>query len=145
MGGTTLCRCGERYLTPGRYPWNRRGRDDKIRTCDSLTVLTWTNADRAHDELRFVAGKTGRRMILPLAVPLRRHVETLAAGDDPKQALHPRAFKSIARQGGRVASLSGQFYDLMAEAGLVPAKTHARNKAKANADGGKGRAGRRRA
>ncbi len=111
----------------------------------NLARLTWANVDLECDELRFVAAKTGRRQILPLAAPLRRHIETLAAGDNPKQPLHPRAAGILARQGGRVASLSGQFYDVMAEAGLVPVKSHERNKAKADIDGGKGRAGLRRA
>ena len=87
-----------------------------------LARLTWANVDLERDELRFVAAKTGRRQVLPLAMPLRRHLEMLPAGDDPKQPLHSRAAGILARQGDRVANLSREFYDLMAEAGLVPAR-----------------------
>ncbi len=100
--------------------------------------LTWANVDLEHDELRFKAGKTGRNMVLPLAAPLRRHLASLPAGDDPKQPLHPRAAGILHRQNGRVGSLSVQFHDLMAAAGLVPAKDHRRDREKAT--GGNGRA-----
>ena len=87
-----------------------------------LARLSWANVDLEHDELRFVAGKTGRRQVLPLATPLRRHLKTMPAGDDPQQPLHPRASGILVRQGNRVANLSREFYDLMAKAGLVPAR-----------------------
>jgi integrase len=88
-----------------------------------LAGLTWQNVDLQRGELRLVTGKTGRRMILPLAKPLRDHLERLPAGDDPKAPLHPRMAGVVARQ-GRVGNLSNQFIDLLAQAGLVKARTH---------------------
>jgi integrase len=55
-----------------------------------LAALTWANVDLERSEVRFVTGKTGRQQIIPLAQPLRKHVDTLAVGDSPRQPLHPR-------------------------------------------------------
>ena len=102
-----------------------------------ISRLTWANVDLEHDELCFIAGKTGRQMVFPLASPLRRHLTAPRAGDDPKQPLHPRAAGILARQSGRVGTLSVQFHDLMAQAGLVAAKDHRRGRNKADGDGGR--------
>lgn len=89
-----------------------------------LARLTWANVDLEQDELRFTTGKTGRRQVLPLAAPLRRHLlEVTPAGDDPKAPLHARAFGVVARE-GKTGTLSRQFGELMATVGLVAVKSH---------------------
>src|SRR5262249_15887688 len=47
-----------------------------------LARLTWANIDLQLSEIRFSTSKTGRHQIIPVAPPLRRHIEKLA-GDDP--------------------------------------------------------------
>jgi integrase len=42
-----------------------------------LALLTWSNIDLARDELRLVTRKTGKRLTIPLAQPLREHIEAL--------------------------------------------------------------------
>src|SRR5438128_3362396 len=91
-----------------------------------LARLTWQNVDLARDEIRFVSRKTGRTMIIPIAPPLRAHIEKLPAGDDPDQPLHPRAFASVEKSGG-VKTLSRQFYELLADTGLTMPKAHRRS------------------
>jgi len=88
-----------------------------------LARLTWQNVDLARDEIRFVSRKTGRTMIIPIAPPLREQIEKLPAGDEPHQPLHPRAFASVEKSGG-VNTLSRQFYELLADAGLAAQKAH---------------------
>src|SRR5438552_7115408 len=88
-----------------------------------LARLTWANVDLEHDDLRLFTSKTGRRQIIPLAPPLRRHVETLPIANHPSQPLHPRAFRSVEKS-QKVGTLSRQFYELMAKACLVSAKRH---------------------
>jgi integrase len=88
-----------------------------------LARLTWQNVDLERDEIRFVTGKTGRQMIIPIAVPLRANIETLPAGEDPRQPLHPRAFASVEKS-GKVSTLSRQFYELLSDAGLTDPKVH---------------------
>ncbi len=99
-----------------------------------LARLTWQNVDLARDEIRFVSRKTGRTMIIPIAPPLRAEIEKLPAGDDPHQPLHPRAFASVEKSGG-VKTLSRQFYDLLADAGLAQPKAHRRSESAPGRDG----------
>jgi integrase len=88
-----------------------------------LARLTWANIDLQYDELRLTTSKTGRQQIIPIAPPLRRHVETLPAGDDPSQPLHPSAFNSV-KKSQKVGTLSRQFYELMVRAGLAAPNKH---------------------
>lgn len=88
-----------------------------------IACLTWQNIDLEQNELRLVTSKTGRQQILPLASPLLRYIESLPSSDDPKQPIFPR-IKDIIDRTGVVGALSGQFYNLMAQAGLVKTRTH---------------------
>jgi integrase len=89
-----------------------------------LARLTWQNVDLDRDEIRFVSRKTGRTMIIPIAPPLRVEIENLPAGDDPHQPLHPRAIASVEKSGGITNTLSRQFRELLADAGLATPKAH---------------------
>jgi len=100
-----------------------------------LARLTWANLDLQLDELSLATSKTGRRQIIPIAPPLRHHIETLPAGDDPSQPLHPSAFNSV-KKAQKVGTLSRQFYELMVGAGLAAAKKHRKSK---DCDGRNGR------
>ena len=82
-----------------------------------IAALRWNNVDLLHDELRLVTRKTGKTMILPIALPLRRLLESMPTSDDPNAPIHPRACATIERQ-GRSGNLSNQFADLLAQAGL---------------------------
>lgn len=99
-----------------------------------LARLTWRNVDLFRDEIRFVSRKTGRTIIIPIAPPLRAQIENLPAGDDPSQPLHPRAFASVERSGG-VNTLSRQFRELLADAGLATPKAHRTTEAAPGRDG----------
>lgn len=87
-----------------------------------LANLTFQNLDMDSNELAFVSGKTGRRMRIPLAEPLQRYIAKLPAGDDPGQPLFPRALRTK-----RTGTLSNQFYEIMADAGLVAVRNHRGN------------------
>jgi integrase len=88
-----------------------------------LATLTWQNVDLSSNELRYTTRKTGRRVVIPLAEPLRAYIETLPAGDDPQQPLHPRA-QEISTSEGRVGTLSRQFGEILAAAGLIKPRSH---------------------
>lgn len=90
-----------------------------------LARLTWQNIDLDRDEIRFVTRKTRRQMIIPIAAPLRENIESLPVGEDPHQPLHPRAFAAVEKS-GKVSTLSRQFYELLADAGLAEPKVHRR-------------------
>jgi integrase len=95
-----------------------------------IARLTWQNIDLERGELALVSRKTKRHIVIPLAAPLQTFLEKTDAGDDPKQPLFPRA--SAAK---RISSLSNQFYEVMADAGLVERRNHRST--------GKGRSSRR--
>jgi len=98
-----------------------------------LAGLTWDNLDTASGELRLVTHKTDRSMPIPLARPLLAFVETLAAGDKPGTPLFPEIAATLNVSG--TGTLSRQFSEILASAGLVARKKHE--------SGGKGRDARR--
>src|SRR5262249_27334007 len=61
----------------------------------NLAMLPWKNIYLERNEFHYTSRKTGRTVIVPLANALRAHVETLPAGDDPKQPLHRRAYRAV--------------------------------------------------
>lgn len=82
-----------------------------------VATLSWQNLDTAREEIRLTTRKTGRRQSLPLAAPLRSHIATLPAGDDPRAPLHPKAAAILATQ-GRSGMLSKEFAQLLTASGL---------------------------
>ena len=60
---------------------------------------------------------------MPLSDALRAHIETMPAGDDPRQPIHPRAWEAQKRF-GRIGTLSYQFGELLADAGLMARRNH---------------------
>jgi integrase len=82
-----------------------------------LVTLGWNNIDLERGEVRLVTSKTFRTMIIPMAPPLRAHIESLPVSDDPQGPLHPRAFALLERT-GNTSILSGAFSDLLVQAGL---------------------------
>jgi integrase len=82
-----------------------------------LASLRWTNIDLERDEIRFVAQKTRRRVLIPICAPLREHLLSLSAPDSPDAPLHPRAFASL-QHSHSASALSQQFALLLVQAGL---------------------------
>ena len=100
-----------------------------------IASLTWANVDLEREELRLATSKTGRRQVIPIARPLRRHIETLPAGDDPRAPLFPAAFR-IATGNRDTSALSQQFHDVLVSAGLAaprPPKWKAQGKGRETA------------
>ena len=83
-----------------------------------LASLTWAQIDLTRDEIALTTRKTGKRPLVPIASPLREHILSLPAPDDPRASVHPHAFETIHSQGGRVGTLSNEFGDLLVSAGL---------------------------
>ncbi len=81
-----------------------------------VASLRWSNVDMAAGVLRLTTRKTGRRMVIPIAGPLRDHIATLAAPatDGP---LHPKANEILERE-GRAGTLSRHFAAILEAAGL---------------------------
>lgn len=93
-----------------------------------IAGLTWSNVDIKDAVLRFETAKTGRRMTIPLAPQLLRHLISMqsssAKRDDP---LHPRASLTLNKT-YKTSTLSNQFANILASAGLRKKVSHAREK-----------------
>jgi integrase len=87
-----------------------------------VASLTWQNVDLQREELAFVSQKTSRRQLVPIAAPLQKYLEELDASDNPKAPLFPKASAV-----SRIGTLSNQFYEILADAGLVEKRRHISN------------------
>jgi integrase len=58
-----------------------------------IASLRWSNIDLPRGELPLVTRKTGKTMILPIAAPLRRLLESLQATDNPNAPIHTRGIR----------------------------------------------------
>ena len=92
---------------------------------DSATWLA--SPGRAVDldsgEIAFTTRKTGRRIVLPLVRPLIDYLSGLPANDNPNAYIFPNAATHK-----RTNSLSNQFREIMADAGLVKPRGHEKAK-----------------
>ena len=91
-----------------------------------LARLTWDNIDLSRGEIRLKTGKTDKRLILPIAAPLLKHLENLQTSHTPGAPLHPKAFGVVGSHRGRVGLLSNQFVDLLSQVGLREKRSHER-------------------
>jgi len=105
-----------------------------------IALFRWENVDLVRRELALTTRKTNRSVLIPLADPFADYLLGLPGSDDPKDFIFPKAAASIRRsKSERVSTLSIQFHDILAGAGLVPRRSHKKAK------DGKGRSSRRRA
>jgi len=98
-----------------------------------IAALTWANVDLESGELRFRDRKTARTVIMPIAGPLRELILRLPGGDTPGEPLHPGAFAILERQ-RRSGTLSRQFSEILAAAGLRDPISHRATKRGAGGD-----------
>ena len=96
-----------------------------------LARLKWSDIDLGLGEIRFVTKKTGRAQKIPIAPPLRQHIESLPTPIQSELYIHPVACGfTVSGKHGNVSTLSRQFHDLMAQAGIVPKRMHRKREGK---------------
>jgi integrase len=83
-----------------------------------MARLTWRAVDLQQNTVAFVAKKTGKRMLVPLAKPLAEHFASLPSTDDPNAPLFP----SLAKL--RVSQLSDGFRSVLVDAGMAEERSH---------------------
>lgn len=88
-----------------------------------LACLRWNQIDLEANDIAIRTKKTGRRVRIPIAEPLLKWIERLPANDDPDAFVHPRSQDSYQRKNGS-GTLSRQFGELLAQAGLRERKAH---------------------
>lgn len=90
-----------------------------------IARLTWRNVDVAQKEVRLVTQKTGKAMKIPLHPVLESYFLSLSAPDDLDAPIFPKAAKAAEI---RVGTLSNQFADILAAAGLQKQRDHQKAK-----------------
>jgi integrase len=88
-----------------------------------LAKLTWRAVDLDAGEIAFTTRKTGRRIVLPLVPPLIDYLSALPGSDNPNAYIFPNAAAHK-----RTNSLSNQFREILADAGLVEPRKHEKTK-----------------
>src|SRR5260221_2923660 len=84
-----------------------------------LARLTWQSIDLISGVIILTTRKTNKRLVIPIAGPLLAHLQTCVPRQiQPGSPLHPKAYKTVAKAAGHVATLSNQFADILALAGL---------------------------
>jgi integrase len=58
-----------------------------------ICLLSWDHVDLERDEIRFISKKMQKSMLIPIAPPLRVHIESMPSSDVPGAPLHPKAFR----------------------------------------------------
>lgn len=86
-----------------------------------VASLRWSAVDLTKRTVAFTTEKTGRRMLLPLARPVADYFESLTSSDDPAAFIFPKCAALGEKASG---TLSNQFHNLMADAGLVDQRKH---------------------
>jgi integrase len=95
-----------------------------------LACLRWSSIDLESYEIGLNTKKSDQRILIPIADPLREHILTLEASDDPSAFVHPSLAAQYHRHGSGV--LSNQFINILADCGLRERVSHK----KTNKDGG---------
>jgi integrase len=88
-----------------------------------IASLTWAGIGLDREVVVLTARKTGKRITVPMAEPLKSHILSLKSSDDPTAPLHPRAYELVEKQ-GRANTISNQFVDLLVQTGLRQKRTH---------------------
>ena len=88
-----------------------------------LVALTWQNVDLQRAELRLTTQKTGKSLILPLPAHLLNRLKMQVGENARAGHVHPSAYE-VWKRSGKTSTLSNQFIDLLAKAGLREKKSH---------------------
>lgn len=82
-----------------------------------IATVRWAQVDLPRGEIAFTTQKTRRRIVLPLAEPLQRHLLDLPASDKPSAPIFPSLCADS--DAGGSGPLSKRFYAIMVDAGLA--------------------------
>lgn len=88
-----------------------------------IASLKSSNVDLEKGVISLTTRKTNKQLIIPIATPLRKHINLLKLDPAVGSALHPRACKIVDQQ-GKSGHLSNQFSSILAKAGLRKKKPH---------------------
>ena len=84
-----------------------------------IARFRWSNVDLNAKELSYIVGKTGKRIVLPMAKPLVDYFTSLPSTDDSTAYVFPKS----AEAAKRVGTLSNAFHALLVNAGFATERT----------------------
>ncbi|GAA5497470.1 tyrosine recombinase XerC [Rubritalea halochordaticola] len=87
-----------------------------------LATLRWSNLDLQNEEVRLTTRKSNRRIVIPMAAPLLKHVMNLEPSTEPTGYIHPELAAQYEKSGS--ATLSNQFNSILARCGLREPVSH---------------------
>lgn len=87
-----------------------------------IVRLKWSHVDLLNKIISFETQKTSRRIIVPIAEPLLRHLMSIASTDCASAPVFPEAYADYERH-ERVTCHSNQFYRLMVTAGIAKSRS----------------------
>lgn len=105
-----------------------------------IAKIKWGDIDLERGRIRLVTQKTSKSLVLPIAQPLKTHLQSLKKNQTPEAPIHQTSFGIIDKQ-GRTANLSNRFSDLLAKAGLQEKKSHSKKGTSAGRHGARASAG----
>jgi integrase len=82
-----------------------------------IATLAWPQIDLSRETIRFTTSKTRKKLELPLAAPLVKHIMNMPTPDSPSAPMHPAAAAKV-KQRGRAGDLSNQFAKILEAAGI---------------------------
>ena len=89
-----------------------------------VAQIKWVNIDLENKMIIFQSSKTQRNQRIPIAEPLLEYLITLKPQGESELAIFPKASHAIVSHStGGTSTLSNQFYEIMAKAGLVPKRS----------------------
>jgi integrase len=92
-----------------------------------VAAFTWAQVNLEKAEIRFETAKTGRRMLIPIAAPLLTNLKSIRKKDKGAGPIHPRAAATL-NKNYKTSTLSNQFANLLAAAGLRNKVSHKKEK-----------------
>lgn len=92
-----------------------------------VAAFTWEQVNLEKAEMRFETAKTGRRMIIPIAATLLANLKSTRGKNKASGPIHPRAAATLYKN-YKTSTLSNQFANLLAAAGLRNKVSHKKEK-----------------
>lgn len=86
-----------------------------------LAMMKWGQIDLQKQEIHITTSKTGKELHIPIAKPLFEYLLKCDTPDDPAKPVFP---KCCALAEVKTGTLSNQFAVHLADAGIIPPKTH---------------------
>lgn len=95
-----------------------------------LSLLRWSQIDEGAGEIVVQAKKSSRLVRIPICAPLQDHIDALEPPSKGDDFIHPKCHRAFVAANNASRTLSRQFGELLAKAGLREKKPHRKTNAR---------------